>query len=1625
MSVIKDKMELAKAEAYIDGDGKITADHYFDILEEEGIILDKEKDVVDNGDGTYEVTTEPGYVFEVEITEDGDMEIDYVGKGENIGPRIREIKITGTTTNSVTIEVDARNAEDADYTYSYKKVGEEEWKEVETSKSNTCTIENLEAQASYTIKVKVETKNGVAEKEISTTIGELPEGTITFGEVEWVGDGTASVAINTSETSYQLQYQKNGIEGQWTTIGSGEKITGLVHNDTVYGRLFDGINGTKDEASVSIQDEVDPVVTVSPGTKTTNSIAVNVAVVDRESGMKDNPTYNYYIKKTSEDDSSYVLKGNTLTETSYTFTGLTQETSYDVKVEVTGDKAGRTGTGTLPNQTTTKVGGAEGDLTTGNIVASSPTWNSGEASITLTTDTGMQIQYQVNGTNEGSWTTVSTGAQVTGLHHNDTVYARLYDGVNTGNYGSISIRDEVDPVVTVSPGTKTTNSITVSAVAVDNESGMADNLTYTYYIKKSTETDSSYVAKASDITQNSYTFTGLTQETSYDVKVEVTGDKAGRTGTGTLPNQTTTKVGGAEGDLTTGNIVASSPTWSNGEASITLTTNTGMQIQYQVNGINEGQWTTAITGATVSGLHHNDTVFARLTDGYNVGTEASVTIKDEIAPIISNVSTSNLTYDSVTVTVTANDEQSGLATSGTYEFYINNEKKATETNNSYTFKKLTAGTEYNIKVVVKDKANNEQSKEIKIATLDAFYVEAPNVVEGMTPVKYVSGTGWVKTTTSDPEWYNYSTNNLYGGADAKSWANVVLADSTFNGNILNENNPYSMLVWIPRFAYKIESYYHATGNSTTAGKIDIVFIDKNNKDANGKTYQATYPSYTEGTTGKMNDYVVHPAFDYGGNQISGFWVGKFEASNTDCNSTASSGEYNGTDKTLQIKAGVTSWRNISISNMYEVCVNMNESSNNVYGLNTQDFIIDPHLMKNSEWGAVAYLSKSIYGKETEEVWGNPSSNYITGQAGTKATSENLTTTNNYTTENGQKASTNGNVTGIYDMSGGAWESVAAYIDNAYSSSSIKTAVSSGKIEHADVYKKGDSDNQTDNYYATKPTEGQGVPTNTSGHYGDAIYETSGKPISNTGGWYADYADIPNLGSSYFIRGGYDQYGKGPGMFSFFYNLNKSAGADYGFRVVLTPNASLPEASGGLASGNIVASSPTWSSGTASITLTTSTGMQIQYQVNGINEGNWTTVSTGATVSGLHHNDTVYARLFDGTNVGDYGSVSIIDNTPPTVSISTSNLTHNSVTLKVTASDNESGLATSGTYKYYLGSTLKTTSTSSSYNYTGLTASTSYTLKVVVTDKAGKTTEKSTIITTAKAEIADIIGGSDFAKTTEVEDDAGNKIWIPGGFNVAEDSATNEDEGIVIEDSKGNEFIWVPVKDYTTMYTEGTVTLNGVASQTTVYSKLRATNGSNIAENPGTTTGKREPDVLSSYDPDPTYYSILGYNSFKQMADEMVAEYKATYESIKKYKGFYIGRYELTGTITSPTVQKGKTVITGQNWYNLKEACTNIVSTSYAQSTMIYGNQWDEVMAWLKETEFASDTSKVDNDSSSWGNYSGTKRASGYNEAWQANNIYDLAGNCFEWTQEANKKQYRVFRGRKLHCKWIWRTSFGT
>ncbi len=394
-------------------------------------------------------------------------------------------------------------------------------------------------------------------------------------------------------------------------------------------------------------------------------------------------------------------------------------------------------------------------------------------------------------------------------------------------------------------------------------------------------------------------------------------------------------------------------------------------------------------------------------------------------------------------------------------------------------------------------------------------VNTPNLGTGMTPIKW-NGSSWVETTGDDEEWYDYLS---------KKWANAVVGGNFNEDGTLNQSSNYSMFVWIPRYAYSITSGYH----SNNTGTIEIEFMKGTSEEgATGKsiTDYATATVNAE-TTNKFVDekYVIHPAFNYG-ETVSGIWVAKFEASPEGATTDVANSEYNGTDKKLQVKPRVSSWRNITISNMYDVCKSYNPTLNS-------------HLMKNDEWGAVAYLSKSKYGKETEEVYINNSSSFITGSAGNiAAAGADTGTTNDYTDSQGVKASTTGNVYGVYDMSGGAWECVAAYVNNGDGNlTNYGSSLISGETKMKNVYSKADEDNNTNNYHEN------------SEKYGDAIYETSMEGDNSNKSWYGDFSRYPESNGPFFIRGGCFNENISAGIF-YFNNSNGLNGSNFSFRPVL-------------------------------------------------------------------------------------------------------------------------------------------------------------------------------------------------------------------------------------------------------------------------------------------------------------------------------------------------------------------------------------------------------------------------------------------------------------------------------------------
>jgi hypothetical protein len=362
-----------------------------------------------------------------------------------------------------------------------------------------------------------------------------------------------------------------------------------------------------------------------------------------------------------------------------------------------------------------------------------------------------------------------------------------------------------------------------------------------------------------------------------------------------------------------------------------------------------------------------------------------------------------------------------------------------------------------------------------------------------------------------------------------------------------------MWVWIPRYIYKISTGWH----NSTAGTIEVQF----SKGIDDNWNSSVIGNIDTGTTAESsnNKWTNHPAFDFGSTKLMGIWIAKFEASSVEgvTNGYTSDGSCatgdDVTTKTIKSIPNVASWRCINVGNAFTVVRNMEASL--VYGWTTASGLqddgsfttntnnIDTHLMKNSEWGAVSYLSKSQYGQNGDEIWINNSQTFITGCAGSTISEEAYNGCQNaYQSTNGVKASTTGNIYGIYDLSGGAWEYVAAYVDNANGNLEKGASITGALTTYKNIYTKGTTDDQASNYALAINQKG------------DATYETSSS-YSGSNSWFSDYSNMAYNNYPWLGRGGGFSNGLGAGIFC----LSSSWGetdSGFGFRPVLLVNAGL-------------------------------------------------------------------------------------------------------------------------------------------------------------------------------------------------------------------------------------------------------------------------------------------------------------------------------------------------------------------------------------------------------------------------------------------------------------------------------------
>ncbi|MDD4066684.1 MAG: hypothetical protein PHH22_01745 [Clostridia bacterium] len=380
---------------------------------------------------------------------------------------------------------------------------------------------------------------------------------------------------------------------------------------------------------------------------------------------------------------------------------------------------------------------------------------------------------------------------------------------------------------------------------------------------------------------------------------------------------------------------------------------------------------------------------------------------------------------------------------------------------NFTIDNLDSETAYTIELKAVDSLGTEiisnvyQTTTLNQATNGLYCVQkgvnSPKLDTGMTAVYWDANGNEIRQYNDEVlnlnfvynDWYDYASYKDELGNDklfntdntTSKWANAVTDDGSY-------------WVWIPRYAYSIGTGYHTNISSP----IEIEFMK-------GTTSETALGRTTFQNELGQENWNIHPAFSYNDgteNILPGIWVAKYEMSN------------NGT-KAVSVP-GVNSWRSITIANCFTNSLSINPG-------------LQSHLIRNSEWGAVAYLAQSKYGRNGIEV-GMNSSNFITGVSLTQ--------------------STTGNRYGVFDMNGGAWEYAAAGL-----SASVSNTFGSANAKYYDAY------------------------TSYGDRYGDAVYETSTSTAGSTS-WYSDYSTFITSSYPFFARGGSYSDASISGLFSFSY-----------------------------------------------------------------------------------------------------------------------------------------------------------------------------------------------------------------------------------------------------------------------------------------------------------------------------------------------------------------------------------------------------------------------------------------------------------------------------------------------------------
>ena len=1387
------------------------------------------------------------------------------------------IKVDGTTTDATATST---NGSSGIKEYRFSKDGGKTYTNAQTSA--TYTFSGLTQNVEYTIVVEAKDNAGnTTTGTVKATTGTVPTASgATYTPTTWT-KGNVTVTLPT-KSGYSTVYTTNGTV---PTISSTKYTAAFsVSTNCKINYLFtDGTNiGGVGTVNVTNIDIANPVInTALSGSGTTSTITLSMAVSDTQSGV--NKIVWYYKLST---DSAYKNATDTYTATTanttrtHTFTGLTQNKTYNAYAVVY-DATGRTTQSSTINVNTGTVPTASGATYTPT------TWTKGSVTVTLPTKSGYSTVYTTNGTVPTVSSTKYSSAFA--VSTNCKINYLFTDGTNIGGVGTVNVTniDTVNPAInTALSGSGTTSTITLSMAVSDTQSGVNKII---WYYKLSTDSTyknatDTYTATTANTTRT-HTFTGLTQNKTYNAYAVVY-DATGRTTQSTTINVTTGTVPTASGATYTPN------TWTSGKVTVTLPTKSGYTTVYTTNGTAPTKDSTKYSAAfTVSS---NCKINYLYTDGTNIGGAGTVNVTniDTTAPTFVSGEVKNLTttgYDVYVYGIT--DTQSGVNRVQFPTWTNANGQDDIQSNwwePSNTVARGTKqadGTTWVYHVNIKDHKNevglyythvyiyDNLGNSRCVFTPQITVPKVPDITSANASFSYNPNTwtsGSVRATTST----TVSGYYLQTSTDAQTWKTQNYVDRTTNGAVY------------ARLTDGVNVGNYVTGN---VGNIDKI--------------APTTPTLTA----KIGN-------DSGSAYTSGAWTNQaviITATSSDTQSQINRIEYSYDNSTWNTNWGtslITSGNNKSIKGTWgtnyntTVYVRAVDNAGNVSG--TASIVVRHDTTAPATPTITAKVGSDSGSAYTSGSW---TSQPIIITATSSDTQSQINRTeysynnSSWSTSWGTDLTTNGNSKSIKGTWNGNYNNTVYVravdnVGNVSASSSIviredataptiKTGISGTATSKSITLSLVASDNLSGVnkivwYYKDSTASSYTSATDTYTATTEQTTRTHTFTNLTHNRTYNAYAIV------------YDAVGR------------TTQSSTINVSTLQVPNLATTN-------GKFTYSTTNWTNGNVTATASTITGgYSIQTSTDA---SNW---STNASIS-RSSNGKVYARLWDGKNAGGYltGNISNIDKTNISISsfiASPSSTIATVATLSATVNDTNSGLSTivwqwgtttnygsssTSTYTTKNGATAGTTgAVTKTFSLTGLSASTTYYVKMIAYDVAGNANTSTTSFTTGKA-VAQV--GSVYYTS------------VQNAINSATNDATvkqlvDQTESVLIEENKSiklntNGKKLQGTKEDNTVTNKGKLTINGNGTITSL-NQVVINNTGNLTLDEGSIIAGAA-----------GHHVVENYNLFNMNGGYIELTIKQITCSVFNYKGTFImkgGKIDSEGHAL--VSRGGKAEINGKN-----------------------------------------------------------------------------------------------------------------